>query len=335
VRTTNVYCRPSCPSRRPRRENVSIFFSCEEAEDAGFRACYRCHPDSDDGTPTERRIIRAVRYIENHLDGRITLNDLARTVGLSPFHLHRTFKQMIGLTPRQYQTARRLEQFKDHLKTGDRVGRAVFEAGFGSTRGVYERARAALGMTPSEYRRGGEGCVIRYSTLATAFGRLLIAATDAGVAAVLLGDDDAGLENGLRAEFAGAALQRDDRGLRAWAAQLVSFIETGHGHIAVPLDLQGSAFQLRVWNALQDIPPGETRSYKQIAAQVGAPRAVRAVARACASNRAAVVVPCHRVVRSDGSLGGYRWGTDRKRSLLEAEARATTTAVAGASSTGR
>jgi AraC family transcriptional regulator of adaptative response/methylated-DNA-[protein]-cysteine methyltransferase len=322
VRTTGIYCRPSCPSRRPRPENVSIYFTREAAEEHGYRACLRCHPDSASGTPTDRRILRALAYLEDHLDERVTLEALARKVGLSPFHLHRSFRRMFGLTPKAYQTGRRLERLKGRLKQGDTVGRAVFEAGFGSTRGVYDRAHSALGMNPSEYGRGGAGREIRFTVLETAFGLLLVAATDVGVAAVLLGDDDARLAHDLRDEFPGARIERDDDGLRDWAQRIVSFLETGHGHIAVPLDLRGSAFQLRVWQALQDIPPGETRSYGEIAARLGEPRGARAVARACATNRAALVVPCHRVIRGDGGISGYRWGTGRKERLLALEASA-------------
>ena len=319
VRTTGIYCRPSCPARRPKRENVAFFETAEAAETAGFRACHRCQPASSKGTTTEKRIRRALEYIEAHLDERITLEALGRTVGISPFHLQRAFTEAVGLSPRKYQDARRLEAMKSRLRSGEDVGRAAFGAGYGSTRGAYESARGGLGMTPGEYGAGAAGLTIRYSIHDSPFGRVLIGFTTRGICSVLLADSDQDLVDELRREFPGATLATDDSATSVWAAAVIGYLESSHPGLVVPVDLHGTTFQLRVWNALQEIPPGETRSYGQVAAAIGQPTAVRAVAGACASNRAALVVPCHRVLRSDGATGGYRWGERRKQALLEHE----------------
>jgi AraC family transcriptional regulator of adaptative response/methylated-DNA-[protein]-cysteine methyltransferase len=319
VRTTGVYCRPSCPSRRPRRENVTFYGSNTEAQEAGYRACMRCQPDSERGTTVERRVRQAAEYLEQHPDDSIKLDDLARKVGLSQFHLQRTFKRIVGLSPRAFQQALRMKRLRTHLRDGATVGRAVYEAGFGSSRGVYEKGRDALGMTPGEYRRRGLGLRIQFTTVTTSLGRLLMAATENGVCAVLLGTDDADLEQQLRHEFPHATLERDDQSLNAWLDGVARRVEGEHSGPALPLDLLGTAFQLRVWSALRAIAPGETRSYTEIAASIGQPTATRAVARACATNRTAILVPCHRVVRADGSAGGYRWGEERKQRLIKAE----------------
>jgi len=321
VRTTGVYCRPSCPSRRPRRENVEFFESADQAEAEGYRPCHRCHPRSPWGTPTERRLRRAMEYLDAHLDERVTLERLGRAVGLSPFHLQRAFKEAVGLSPREYQDARRLEAMKERLRNGEDVGRAVWSAGYGSVRGAYDSAAAGLGMTPGQYRNGGEGVPIRYSLHETRFGHLIVAWTPKGVCAVMLGDDPDRLVAELQAEFSSAELARDDAGAADWVRPVLEYVEGTAPGLVVPLDLRGSNFQLRVWNALREIPIGEVRSYKEVAESIGAPRSYRAVARACATNRVALAVPCHRVVGSDGSLGGYRWGTERKRRLLEHEHR--------------
>jgi AraC family transcriptional regulator, regulatory protein of adaptative response / methylated-DNA-[protein]-cysteine methyltransferase len=317
VRTTGVYCRPSCPSRRPRRENVAFFTSAAEAERSGFRSCERCGPSSRLGE-SERAVLRARALIDSRPDERLTLPELARRVGMSPFHLQRMFRRWVGLSPRAYQDARRLARFKEQVRGGESIGSATYGAGYGSSRGLYQSARAGLGMTPSSYRRGGEGESIRYSTLATPLGRLLVAGTRRGVCAVTLGESDPELERHLAAEFPRAVLQRDDPGVRRWVRAVARQIDGGAA-ARLPLDLRGTAFQLRVWKALQDIPRGETRSYGTVAAALGQPSAARAVARACATNRLALVVPCHRVVRSGGDLGGYRWGVQRKRRILAME----------------
>lgn len=321
VRTTGVYCRPSCPSRRPRRENVVFFDSAERAERAGYRACHRCHPRSSLGTPAERRLRRAIEYIEAHLDERITLERLGKAVGLSPFHLQRAFKEALGLSPRAYQDARRLEVMKRRLRNGDEVGKAIWGAGYGSVRGAYASAAAGLGMTPGAYRRGAAGVPIRYALHGTRFGHLGVAWTPKGVCAVALGDTSDRVVEELKSEFPAAELAREQGDAAEWIQSVLDYLDGSHPGLVVPLDLQGSAFQLRVWQALREIPIGEVRSYKEVAEALGMPSAARAVARACATNRAALVVPCHRVVRADGSLSGYRWGVERKRRLLEHEAR--------------
>lgn len=320
VQSTRIYCRPSCPSRRPLRENVSFFATPDDAEGAGFRACLRCTPRAEStGGPA---IERAVQYLDANSDRVISLSELAAHAGLSAWHLQRSFKRAMGVTPKEYQDARRVSLFKTRLRAGDTVSRATYEAGFGSSSRVYERAGELLGMTPAAYRRGGAGVDIEYSIADTSVGRVLVATTDRGVCAVELGASDAEVERALRADFPNARLERSEAGHPAWVRGVLDRIE--HPHRApstdVPLDISGTAFQQRVWQALRDIPAGERKSYREVAQAIGNPRAVRAVARACATNRLAVIVPCHRVVREDGSVAGYKWGVSRKRRLLEDEA---------------
>jgi AraC family transcriptional regulator of adaptative response/methylated-DNA-[protein]-cysteine methyltransferase len=317
VRTTGIYCRPSCPARRPRRKNVVFFAVAAEAERAGFRACARCGPRSPLDA-SEETVRRALAYLDGRLDERVTLRELAAHVGRSPFHLQRTFSRLMGLSPRAYQDARRLAGFKARVRDGGSVAQATYQAGFGSSRGLYQSARAGLGMTPARYRRGGQGETIRFSTVETPLGRLLVAAADRGVCAVSLGADDGALESTLAAEFPRAAIRRDDAGVRRWLGAIQDQLECG-ASAHVPLDLRGTAFQLRVWKALRDIPRGQTRSYGAVASAIGRPGAARAVAQACATNRLALLVPCHRVVRAGGEPGGYRWGPLRKRRLLAGE----------------
>jgi AraC family transcriptional regulator of adaptative response/methylated-DNA-[protein]-cysteine methyltransferase len=319
VRTTGIYCRPSCPSRKPKRENVVFYGSADAAERAGFRACHRCQPRSASGTTTERRLQRAMRYLDAHRAEKVTLEKLGQAVGLSPFHLQRAFKEALGVSPRAYQEARRLEAMKAMLSDGDEVGRAVWSAGYGSVRGAYESVARGTGLTPGQYRNGAEGVVIRYALRQTRFGLLLAGWTSNGVCAVMLGDSPAQLTAELEREFPSASISEGEPRGASWVDGVLASIEGKHPGLAVPLDLHGSAFQLRVWKALQDIPVGEVRTYRQVAEAIGAPTASRAVARACATNRTAVVVPCHRVVRSDRSPSGYRWGEARKRQLLEHE----------------
>lgn len=319
VRSTSIFCRPSCPSRKPRRENVEFFRTAAEAERKGYRACRRCRPGSPAGTATDRALRRAMEYLESHLDEPVTLERLGRQVGMSPFHLQRTFRARVGVSPRVYQHARRLERFKARLQQGESVSRATYEAGFGSSRSVYQQAAAGLGMSPGAYRRGARGMAIRFTTADSPHGRLLVAGTERGVCAVSLGNTDDALEADLRREFPGARLERDDAEMVPWVSAILGELQGQSPNPDVPLDLQGTAFQMRVWNALREIPRGETRSYSQVAAAIGQPSAARAVAGACAGNRAALVVPCHRVVRTDGVPGGYRWGPDLKQALLQRE----------------
>lgn len=300
---------------------MTFFDSAAAAEQAGFRACHRCHPSSESGTTTERRIRRAARYLDEHPDERTTLEQLGKLVGLSPFHLQRSFKNAYGVSPRAYQEARRLEAMKARLGEGERVGRAVWSAGFGSVRAAYEAA-SRTGLTPGQYRAGGKGVAMRFAVRETRFGHLLVAWTVRGVCAVLLGDSPSRLADDLRREFPLASIADGSAEGGEWLDGVLAAVEDRNPGLAVPLDLHGSAFQLRVWHALRAIPPGEVRTYAQVAQAIGSPTAVRAVARACATNRTALVVPCHRVVRSDGSAGGYRWGEERKQRLLAHERKA-------------
>ena len=323
VTTTGIYCRPSCPSRRPKRGNVAFFSSFEAAERAGFRACQRCRPNR--AKSPDRAVQRARDYIDTHIadrEERITLDLLGEESGLSPYHLQRKFKQLIGLTPAQYIRARKSERLKGELKRGETVSRATFGAGYGSSSRVYDTADAQLGMTPATYKRGGEGMHIDYAVAKTSLGTLLVGATARGVCAVTLGDDAGALEAALAEEYPAATLARvraPSSSLAAWVEEIVAIMDGGSARPDVPIDVQASAFQWKVWRELQKIPLGETRSYSEIASAIGSPKSVRAVASACASNRVAVVVPCHRAVRLDGGLGGYRWGVERKRRLLERE----------------
>ncbi|UCC48537.1 MAG: bifunctional DNA-binding transcriptional regulator/O6-methylguanine-DNA methyltransferase Ada [Gemmatimonadota bacterium] len=320
VRSTGIYCRPSCPSRRPQREQVKFFPIPEVAERAGFRACRRCRPDlAHASDPLLERVRRVCRFIDEHPEAKRTLAQLAGHVGTSPHHLQRSFKAVLGITPRQYADARRLHRFKRELGNGASVTRALYEAGYGSSSRLYERASSQLGMTPATYRRGGRGARIRHTTTACTLGRLLVAATDRGVCAVSLGDDDASLTAALRDEYPHAEISRDDEGLGRWVEALLSYLDGRCRDVDLPLDVRATAFQRRVWELLRAIPSGETRSYSEMARQLGAPRAARAVARACASNPVSLIVPCHRAVRADGTPGGYRWGVERKQALLMKE----------------
>ena len=324
VTTTGIYCRPSCPSKRPRRDNVAFFSSAEAAERAGFRACRRCRPNR--AKLPDRAIAAAREYIERYLaeggDDRITLERLGEAAGLSPYHLQRKFKKAVGLTPAQYIRARKNERLKGELKRGETVSRATFGAGYGSSSRVYDASDSNLGMTPATYRRGGAGMQIDYVIAATSLGALLVGATERGICAVTLGDDAESLETALEREYPAAARSRitdPSNLLQQWVDEIVTAVDGGTVLVDVPLDVRATAFQWKVWRELQKIPAGETRSYSEVAAAIGSPKAVRAVASACANNRVAVVIPCHRVVRRTGSLGGYRWGVDRKERLLAKE----------------
>lgn len=318
VRTTGVYCRPSCRSRLPKRENVSYFVSPGRAEAAGFRACRRCKPAA--ATPGEVQLAQRVSdAIQRAGEAVPSLVELSRAVGVSPFHLQRTFKRVMGVTPRQFAVARRAEQLKSHLRDGADVTRALYDAGFGSSSRLYESAPELLGMTPGAYRDGGRGMTIGFTCASTSLGRMLIAATERGISSVIFGNDDAALERGLLQEYPAADIARDDAGMRDWVAAVTQLVEGQAPHRDLPTDVRASAFRMRVWQALREIPRGETRSYGEIARSIGQPTATRAVAQACKMNPTAVVVPCHRVVQGDGSLGGYRYGLDRKQALLKAE----------------
>ncbi len=319
VSSTGVYCRPVCPSRRPRRSNVAFFPDPAAAEAAGYRPCRRCRPRTGAPSPSTLAVERAREYLDGHLDERVTLARLGRVTHLSPSHLQRTFKRLLGVSPREYAESRRAARLKHELKRGETVSRASFEAGYGSSSRVYEQAAARLGMTPAAYRRGGQGLLIRFSIVDSPLGRLLVAGTERGLCAVTLGDDDAALVEALRREYPHARIEPTEAGLERWLEVIVGSLRGGPEALDLPLDVRATAFQLRVWRALREIPVGSTASYGELAARIGAPSAARAVARACATNPVALVVPCHRAVRGDGGLGGYRWGLDRKRRLLEGE----------------
>jgi AraC family transcriptional regulator of adaptative response/methylated-DNA-[protein]-cysteine methyltransferase len=325
VATTGVYCRPSCPSRRPRPENVRVFGAPADAERAGFRACRRCQPNGV--TNAEACVAAAREILDAHLASggdRPTLDRLADAVGMSPFHLQRAFKARLGVSPAEYLRVGRGERFKAELRGGETVSRATFGAGYGSSSRAYADAAAQLGMTPASYRRGGRGMTVRFTVAHTALGHVLVAGTDRGLCAVSIGDDPAALERELRAEYPAASVERADVSgagdpLATWADAVVAYLDARGAPPAAPVDVGGTPFQRRVWDALRAIPAGETRSYREVADAVGVPNGARAVAAACASNRVALVIPCHRVVREGGALSGYRWGAERKRALLERE----------------
>jgi AraC family transcriptional regulator of adaptative response/methylated-DNA-[protein]-cysteine methyltransferase len=319
VLTTGVYCRPSCPSRRPKRVNVLFFGKRDAAEHAGFRPCRRCHPQREGALDPQAAMVEKVcRYIDANLDAPVTLTRISREVGLSPFHLQRTFKALLGITPRGYADARRLESLKSGLQEGHSVTQSMYDAGYGSSSRLYERSTSQLGMTPSRYRKQGSGETIQFTIAASPIGRMLLAATGKGVCSIRFSGSDGDLEKQLRAEFSQAEIKRDDSTLAPWVESLLGRIN-GAGDRPLPLDIRATAFQRMVWEHLQKIPYGRTESYSQVAKQIGRPKASRAVARACAANPVAVAIPCHRVIREDGNLGGYRWGDGRKKTLLAIE----------------
>ena len=317
VRTTGIYCRPSCPSRHPRRESVEFFPNPNEAERAGYRACLRCKPTE---VSAQARYVTRARQLLDNAEGVVTLSALSKRVRLSPFHLQRLFKRATGLSPREYQSARRMQQVKAGLRNGDDVTTALYDAGYGSPSRLYEKAPQQLGMTPGEYRRGGAGASITFAIAPTRLGRMLVAATERGLCAVRFGENATDLERDLRQEFHAAEPHRDDAAMKHYIEPLAAAIRGEKTVIDLPLDVRATAFQMKVWEKLREIPRGETRSYGEIAREIGEPKAVRAVAHACASNPVAIAVPCHRVIRGDGDLAGYRWGVERKKKLLQQEA---------------
>jgi AraC family transcriptional regulator, regulatory protein of adaptative response / methylated-DNA-[protein]-cysteine methyltransferase len=324
VKSTGIYCRPSCPARRPRREQVSFFQVPEAAEREGFRACKRCRPRQAPTTDPKIELVRRICHaIDEHEEEPQTLKSLSEETGVSAHHLQRTFKDVMGITPRQYSDSQRLKKFKTNVKDGSSVTNAMYDAGYGSSRSLYEKSSAQLGMTPATYGRGGAGMRIIYTTADCSLGRLLVAATNRGVCSVALGDTDAALITALFAEYPNASIDSQDTSISAslnlWLDQVLALIAGKTPNVDLPLDIQATAFQWQVWEELRRIPLGETRSYQEIAAAIQKPKAVRAVARACASNHAALVIPCHRVVREDKSPSGYRWGLKRKEELLRRE----------------
>ncbi len=321
VSSTGVFCRPSCPAKRPRRQNVSFFDDALRAEEAGYRACLRCRPKAVDGNPQSALVRAMCRYIEQHIEEPLTLSTLAKEFRRSPFHLQRTFKSMLGVSPKAYIDAVRLRQVKQNLQAGHNVTTSLYAAGYGSSSRLYERTAQQLGMTPEKYRRGAVAAVVRYTIAPSPLGRMLIAATEKGICAIQFANSDHELLQGLMREFPFATRRRDDEAMAQSSVNLTRLMQGREVNPSLPLDIRATAFQRRVWEALQAIPRGETRSYSAIARKIGMPKATRAVARACATNPVAVAIPCHRVVRQDGEAGGYRWGIERKEQLLTMEKR--------------
>jgi len=320
VKSTRIYCRPSCPSRRPKPENIVLFDSPGEAEDAGYRACLRCDP-SKYNPPNEAFVERITNYIAQNLDSKLTLGRLAEEFNVSKYHLQRTFKSVLGMSPRQYIEAKRLDLFKFHIRNGENVESAMSGAGFKSRSRLYEKVPGKLGMTPTEYREGGHDVSIWYTVIETSITRVLVARTERGICALYMGDTDPQLVDALNEEYPYASITRDDEALRDAVEPLASYFEGGNYNPRLPLDIHRTAFQWKVLKAIQEIPPGETKTYSELAESIGNPRAVRAVASACAKNPVGIIVPCHRVLRKDGGLGGYRWGLPLKERLLEHEGR--------------
>jgi len=319
VRSTGIYCRPSCPARRPSKQQVLFFPGPIEAEQCGFRPCHRCQPREAGPSPKAKFVDLACRYIEANLQGKLSLAILSRQVGLSPYHFQRTFKKVLGISPREYIKARRLARMKRFLRNGETVNDSLYNAGFSSRSRVYENVQEGFGVNPGELRRGGESLRIQYSIIDSPLGRLLVAGTERGVCGVCIGDSDRFVENSLAEDYPYAILSRSDEAMEEWTEAFAKYFDGEHLALNLPLDVKATAFQLRVWKAIQSIPFGKTTTYGKIARELGEPEASRAVARACATNPVALVIPCHRVIGKDGSLRGYRWGIRRKHALLKLE----------------
>ena len=322
VQTTGVYCRPSCAARLARSENVRFHTTCEDAEKAGFRPCKRCKPNQPSLVEQHAAKVTAACRIIEESETVPGLQELAQRIGLSAYHFHRVFKQVTGLTPREYGAAHRERRVRNELSRSGTVTEAIFDAGYNSNARFYEKSNEVLGMTPTNYRAGGANTEIRFAIGECSLGSILVASSDRGVCAILLGDDADKLVHDLQDQFPRANLIGGDAEFEQLVATVVGFIEAPGIGLDLPLDVRGTAFQQRVWQALREIPAGETASYTDIANRIGSPKSVRAVAQACAANALAVAIPCHRVVRNDGGLSGYRWGVERKRALLGREARA-------------
>jgi AraC family transcriptional regulator, regulatory protein of adaptative response / methylated-DNA-[protein]-cysteine methyltransferase len=324
VPSTGVYCRPSCPSKKPSPNRVVFFAGPREAERAGYRACRRCRPQvlspQGEAAGLVRRICQKIdETLASDPEARLTLVELGRSFGLKPYKMERLFQRILGITPRQFTDAQRMAQLKSKLRKGEKVTTAMYDTGFGSSSRLYERAPGQMGMTPAAYRRGGEGMAISYTIAPCPLGRILVAATERGVSAVYLGDSDEPLKKALAREYPRAEIRHDTAGIGQWVRDIVRHLRGQEPHIDLPLDVQATAFQRRVWEELRRIPYGSTKSYAEVARAIGKPKAIRAVARACATNPVSIVVPCHRVVREDGNLAGYRWGLERKKRLISKE----------------
>ena len=319
VRSTGIFCRPSCPSRRPGREQVQIFDDARSARQAGFRACLRCQPE-DQIHPQAALVAEICTALEEESDSIPSLEALGARFSISPTHLQRIFTRVMGISPRRYAQARRVERLKTELRDGQDVTNALYAAGYGSSSRLYEHALDELGMTPGTYGRGGKGTTMRYTISNSPLGRLLVAATEHGVAFVAMGDQDQELEQSLQTEYPAAIIVQDTTMLQEWVRQVVDYLEGREPHLELPLDIRATAFQQQVWQVLRGIPSGQTRSYGAIAKAIGKPGAARAVGQACGSNPVALIIPCHRAVAAHGQGGGYRWGMQRKQKLLEHEA---------------
>jgi AraC family transcriptional regulator, regulatory protein of adaptative response / methylated-DNA-[protein]-cysteine methyltransferase len=318
VRTTGVFCKPSCKARRPKPENVEFFDAIEGAEKRGFRACLRCKPKAATAAdPQIEMILRACVLMQNETS--LSLDDLSRELSLSPSHFQRTFKDIVGISPKKYAEAKPLERFKSEIKDGSDVVTAMYEAGYGSSSRLYEKASENLGMTPAIYKKGGKGMNINYIITDCELGKLLVAGTPRGICSVTFGDSAAELQEGLKKEFPNAAIAEDASGLKQAVDEITKYLSGKNKRFALHLDLLATAFQMQVWDFLRKIPYGETRSYSEVAESLGDKKKVRAVAQACAKNRVAVMIPCHRVVATNGGLSGYRWGVERKKKLLAKE----------------
>ena len=318
VKTTGIFCKPSCSARKPKRENVEFFDEVERAERNGFRACLRCKPKlANAADPQVEMVLRACEIMD--VDDQISLNDLGAQLGLSPSHFQRTFKDILGISPKKYAEVKRLERFKREIKEGSDVVTAMYEAGYGSSSRLYEKASKNLGMTPAIYKKGGKGMNINYIITDCELGKLLVARTPRGICSVTFGDSVKELREGLAKEFPKAEIAEDEKDLKNAVDSITKYLQGKNKRLILPLDLQATAFQMQVWDFLKKIPYGETRSYSEVAESLGDKKKVRAVAQACAKNRVAVVIPCHRVVASNGKLSGYRWGVERKKALLEGE----------------
>jgi AraC family transcriptional regulator, regulatory protein of adaptative response / methylated-DNA-[protein]-cysteine methyltransferase len=319
VRTTGVYCRPSCPARQARRENVAFHLTCADAERAGFRPCKRCRPNEAGLAERQTAAVAKACALIEEADEMPSLDALAKVAGLSRYHFHRVFKAVTGVTPKAYADGRRGERVRQELARSDTVTQAIYGAGFNSNGRFYAASDNLLGMTPSDYRAGGNGNTIRFAVGECSLGSILVAATGKGVCAIEFGEDPDALVRALQDRFPKAQLVGGDPEFEQLVAKVVGFVEAPAQGLDLPLDIRGTAFQQRVWNAIREIPAGATASYAELAQRLGRPSASRAVAQACASNTLAVAIPCHRVVRRDGGLSGYRWGVERKQALLRRE----------------
>jgi AraC family transcriptional regulator of adaptative response/methylated-DNA-[protein]-cysteine methyltransferase len=319
VRSTGIYCRPSCPARRPGREQVVFFPGSVEAEQSGFRSCHRCQPREAGPSLKAKLVDQVCRYIEANLQRKLTLPTLSAQFGLSPYHFQRTFKSVLGISPREYLEARRLAKMKRYLRSGETVNNSLYNAGFSSRSRVYENIPGGFGVNPGEFRRGGEGLQIQYGIVNSPLGKLLVAATGRGVCGVCIGGSDAFVVRTLAEDYPAATMERADERMEEWTGAFAKYFDGAHFALNLPLDVKATAFQSKVWKIIQSIPYGKTTTYSRIAQELGKPEASRAVARACATNPVALVIPCHRVIGKDGSLRGYRWGTKRKQALLKLE----------------